>query len=513
MSRPRRRNRRGAFAALVLVPAALGLGASPGAGAQEATDPSSAFGGFTAGGRANGVQFTYDVPNVFPLPSPLFQASMPEAATTFQSGPSATALGSVAYPGNVIANLPAVVAQGAPEAASFVPPYPIVTRADHPAGPPEAGQDVGTATSRVRANELFSEAVTTMGGGDLPPFVRIGAITTSARSGFVNELVESRSRIELTGVDLLFGLLQIDSIVTDLVATTDGATAASAGGTTASGVTFLGLPATIGPDGISVAQPSAPTDPGPLTPLVDGIGDLTPLADNLRAAVEPLNQALQQVLGTTNATVDQLLAASGISIRTMAPFESIDGASAERTANGLVIEMVYDGSGDNPLAQLIAAIPSDQLPGEGIPGFPINTSPQALVNLMKETHITGIALAYGNVNTEATPAFEFEMPDLPSLGGLPLGGTPGVAGGGGFPTAGFATPAPSLPAAPTTAAGVPVTGAPAGAVGAGAGAAAVILALLSSPLWAAGSRRLADNVLGLAGSSCPDGLDQPLKGA
>lgn len=511
MSRPRRRNRWGALAALALVLAAVGLGASPGAVAQEASDPSSAFGGLTAGGRANGVQLTYDVENVFPLPSPLFQASVPEAATTFQSGPSSTALGSVAYPGNVLANLPAVVAQGAPEAGGFIPPYPIQTRAEHPAGPPEAGQDIATATSRVRANELFSEAVTTMGGGDLPPFVRIGAITTSARSGFANELVESRSRIELTGVDLLFGLLRIESIVTDLVATTDGVTAASAGGTTASGVTFLGLPATIGPDGISVAQPSAPTDAGPLTPLVDGVGDLTPLADNLRAAVEPLNQALQQVLGTTNASVDQLLSASGISIRSMAPFESIDGAAAERTANGLVIEIVYDGQGDNPLAQLVAAIPSDQLPGEGIPGFPINTSPQALVNLLKETHVTGIALAYGNVNAEATPAFEFEMPDLPSLGGL-TGGTPGVSGGS-FPTPSFATPTPSLPAAPATGAGVPVATTPAGAVGAGAGAAAVLLALLSAPLWAVGSRNLADNVLGLAGSSCPDGLDQPLKGA
>ena len=81
------------------------------------------------------------------------------------------------------------------------------------------------------------------------------------------------------------------------------------------------------------------------------------------------------MLGDTNASANELLAASGITIRTLEPFESIDGASAERTANGVVIQITYDGQGDNPLAQLLGAIPAEDLPGEGLPGFPLNTSP------------------------------------------------------------------------------------------------------------------------------------------
>lgn len=503
-----RSRRRVAWSALGLTLAAVGAGGP--ARAQTSDDPSELFGGLEAAGRANGIQLTYDVEGVFPLPAPLFQASVPEASTTMQSGPTTTALGSVAYPGNVLANLPAIVAQSSPEAAPYVPPYPVLSRAEHPAGPPEAGQDIGSASSRVRAEPSLAQAVTTMGAGDLLPFAQIGAITTSAQTGIVDGLLETRSRVELTGVSLLFGLLRIEALVTDLVATSDGETAATAGGTTASGVTFLGLPATLGPDGIDVAEPEPPSGPGPLTPLVDGVGDLSPVADALSEAAAPLNAALQQVLGTTDASVNELLAATGISIRTMEPLETLDGPAGSRVANGLVIDLDYDGRGENPLAQLLGAIPSEQLPADSIPGFPLNTSPQALVNLLKEHHVVGMALGYGNVDVEASPAFSFELPDLGGIGGTGAlgGGSPAV--GGAFAPPSFSTPAPELPGAEADAGGV--DGLPVG-VTAGGAAAAVVLALLTTPLWAIGSRALADNVLGVAASTCPEGLDAPLKGA
>ncbi len=502
----RRRDRRWiAVAGLGVVAAAFGLGATPAAQAQDAGDLGSQFGGFRTGGRSNGLQLTYNVENVFPIPAPIFQVSVPEASTTMESGPTSTALGSVAYPGSLLANLPSVVAQSDAEAAQFVPPYPVQRTAAYPSGPPEARQDVGTSSATVLAGELLAESVTAMGGADLPAFIRVGSITTSARSALLEGALESRSRVELTDVDILFGLLHMDAIVTDLVATSDGVGAASDGGTTVTGLTFLGLPATLGPGGVEVGEPSAPENGGPLTPIFEGV-DPTPVGEAIGGAAAPLNEALQNVLGTTSASVNQLLEASGISIHTVEPFESIDGASGERTANGVVVTIDYDGSGDNPLAQLLAAIPSDQLPGEGIPGFPLNTSPQALVNLLKETHVTGMALAYGNVNVNASPAFEFTPPDLPPLGGGGGGVTP--SGSGVLPRTGFSTPTPAIPpAAGGGPGGAPVNGLPAGVAG-GAGAAAVVLALLSSPLWAVGSRNLADNVLGLAGSSCPDGLDK-----
>ena len=53
----------------------------------------------------------------------------------------------------------------------------------------------------------------------------------------------SRTRVVLGGVNLLGGVISIDSLVTDLVAVHDGTTGAADGGTTATGVKFLGLAA------------------------------------------------------------------------------------------------------------------------------------------------------------------------------------------------------------------------------------------------------------------------------
>jgi hypothetical protein len=272
----------------------------------------------------------------------------------------------------------------------------------------------------------------------------------------------------------------------------------------------LGLEASLGPDGLVFQEQSPAPVTGPLTPIVENLPDLGPVTDLLGQVVDPLNGVIGDLLESGTATVNDLLAAAGIRIRVLEPFEVIDGSSAERTANGIVVDLTYDGSGDNPLAQLLALIPTELLPADSPPEIPLNVSPQALVNLLKETHVTGFAIGYGNVSVEATEAFTFTPVTRAPAATRPSGAaTPGVAGVGTRP--GFSTPSPAIPggAAPGTATpGAPASSSgPAAAAGAGA---LVALALLSSPLWALGSRRLADNVLGVAGSSCPDGLDRPL---
>jgi hypothetical protein len=214
-------------AALGLVAASLGLGVSAPVEAQAPGDPSTAFGGFDLKGRANGLQVTYNVENVFPLPPPLFQLSVPEAVATTGSGPTATGFGSAAYPGNVIGNLPAIVAQSKPGSctdnpegpecnlAAMVPPYPLAARADHPAGPPEATQDIGSASSRVAASAAGADAVTTMAATTVPGMVSFGSVTTAGHTGFEGGQVVARSRAEFSDVDLLFGLFHFDSVVTD----------------------------------------------------------------------------------------------------------------------------------------------------------------------------------------------------------------------------------------------------------------------------------------------------------
>ena len=84
----RTRRRWSGIAALGVLLAAFGLGGvqSP-AQAQAPATGADLFGGFNLTGRSNGIQVSYNVENVFPLPPPLLQVSAPEALSTSQSGP------------------------------------------------------------------------------------------------------------------------------------------------------------------------------------------------------------------------------------------------------------------------------------------------------------------------------------------------------------------------------------------------------------------------------------------
>lgn len=512
--RTRARRRWTGVAALGVLAAALGLGgvSSP-VEAQAEGDPAAAFGGFNLVGRANGLQVSYNVENVFPLPPPLLQISVPEALASSQSGPTSTALGSAAFPGNVVGNLPAIVEQASPGNGQFIPPYPLASRADYPAGPTENEQDIGTASASVAAGEAGAQAITTMAASSVPGLLDFGSITTSATTGFEDGQVVARSRAEFGDITLLFGLITLHGVVTDIVATSNGETADATGTTTIGSVSILGLPATIGPDGLVVGEFTPPADPGPTAPLVENLGALGDLVPGLQDALAPVNDLLTQVLGASG-TVNDLLAASGITITVLDPIVEVNGAEASITANGIIVNLNYEGSGDNPLAQLLALIPADQLPGEGLPGVPLNTSPQALVGLLKETHVTGLALAYGTASVVASPAFSFTQPPVarPATP-TPSGGSSGSPGSPGTParpaTPGFSTPTPTLPASATPTSPIGDTGG--GFAGAGIGVLAAFAILLTTPLWGIGSTKLADNVLAAASSACPDGLDQPSK--
>lgn len=513
--RTHRRSRRRwtGVAAIGLVAAALGLGGAqspveaqaPAAGADQ-------FGGFNLTGRANGIQVSYNVENVFPLPPPLLQISVPEALSTSQSGPSSTALGSASYPGNLIGNLPAVVEQGSPGNGQFVPPYPLATRADYPAGPFEGSQDIGTAAASVAAGELGSQAISTLAASSVPGLVQFDSITTSASSGIEGDQVVARSRAEFGTISLLFGLIQLDDVVTDMVATSNGEVADAVGTTTVGGATMLGIPLSMTSDGLVLGEVTDPTAGTPTAPLGQVLGPLgEALGPALAPAVDGLDAVLDQVLGGAG-TLEDLLAASGVTIRVLEPIVEIDGAEASIVSNGVVVDINYDGSGDNALAQLLALIPADQLPGEGIPGFPLNTSPQALVNLLKETHVTGVAMAYGEASVVASPAFSFTAtPPARSTGstGAPASsGTPGTPGTPGRP--GFSTPTLNLPTATGT---QPISDTGSGGGGIGGtplGALAIAATLLLTPFWGFISGKLADNSLKAVVNTCPQGLDKPL---
>jgi hypothetical protein len=313
----------------------------------------------------------------------------------------------------------------------------------------------------------------------VPGVIEMGTVTTSAQTGLEDGRIAARSRTRVASVSLLSGLVRLDDIVTDVVAASDGKLASTAGTTTIGSASVLGVPITVGPDGVAEAS-------------------------------DPLKAALRAVLGSATGSVNDLLAAAGVRIA-LAPVDGThQGAQAKVEGAGLRIDLTFDGSDDGPLARLLALLPSDQLPGTALPGLPLNTSPQALVNLLKETHVARVTLATATASVDASPAF--------AAGGGTTGGEPTTTlsgpapsfvgpSGGGLPE--FTTPLPVLTGRPSAVVAARGTGLVSGRA---VGVLLVLLGLLTLPAWGVASARLMDVALVDRGPGCSDAIEGPITG-
>lgn len=469
------------------------------------------FGGFELLARGNGVQVTYDSPGLVPE-GPAFQASLPEALATSSSGTN-YALASLAYPGPVLADLSTVLAQSNPDLPAVVPPYPVRTQAFFPSGPTAQTQSGASAEMRSVTDAASSQAVAFYAGTDVGPLVRSGSVAGNSVTRVEQGRVTSRSRVEVSGVTLLGGLVHVDSVVTDLVAVSDGRTSASDGRTTVGGVTFLGAAATVDRDGLSLVEeePDPTRPPSALDPVLGplvGSGTLPPGAAD---PAQPLLRNLNTVLASLgpDATLTDALDKAGVKLRVLDPVATADKGSATRAAYGLQLELDYAASGDPLLGPLLTALaPPGSLPAEcPVPGAPVDCSPEGVVSLLTRTHIGAVGIGAADVRAVATAPFEpvdvsFTPPSLPPGRGVdaPLAGVGEVA------APGFTTPSPSLAAG---ARGGPGGSSPLSALGRALPAVLIVALLLSAPLWAVGSRRLAAAALADGGSGCPDGPDPP----
>jgi hypothetical protein len=512
MSRPER-SARTRLAGLAVVAFLLGLVATPSVQAQPAPggptqEDVDRFGGFIVSGRGNGFQLTYDSPGLLPTGSPIFQLSVPEALATLNSGPVGYALASFAYPGPLVADLGAALAASGTETG--IPPYPVRAEAFFPSGPTEAGEgDQGTEMTAV-TEFGDSRAHTSFSGLQFGPAAFVGSSTATSQSVIEGGNVVSRARSFVSDVVLFGGIMTIESVVTDIVATSNGAESDSAGRTRASGVAVLGMPAVIDDDGIRFSDTPS-DDPGdnPVGgPVDDALGGaLDPVQGGLEEAVGPLNDLFDQLGIAGDDALQQLFDQAGIRVELLDPIAVSEGGTAERTANGLSVTMDYDGSNTPVLTELLSLVPSESLPAENL--GPVPFSPQGLFNLMKETHITGVALAPANVVTAATPAFELDLGEIDI--DVPVGstGAPSAPTGGSVAPGGsdFETATPELPPAADGSDAVPTSSRSGLPFGDAIPALLVLGALLGGPFFAAGSRRLADNTLAGVASHCPDGLD------
>ena len=504
MGRPDRLRR---LVGLVMAAFVFGAVASPGVSAQTEEAPDvEQFGGYIASARSNALQITYDSPNLLPTGSPILQFSVPEALATLNSGPVGYALASFLFPGPLIADLDAALSQGG--TATGIPPYPIRAEAFFPSGPTEASQGESGTEMVAETGFADSRASAAYAGLSLDPVGFLGAASSRSQSVIENEQVVARTRTELTDLSILGGLVHIESVVTDVVATSNGTDSASAGGTEVTGVTVLGLPATIDENGISFDERPGGGGHNPLGGLAELFG---PVGDQVGGPLSqlagPLNELFAQVDAAAEEGLQQLFEASGIDIRVLQPASGSDGGTATRTSSGLSITLNYDGQNTPLLSDLVALIPSSALPAENL--GPIPFSPQALAKLLERIHSISIVVAPGDVSASATEAFVFEAPSVPATSPAATPRTTPASSAPG-PSGDFATLPPDLPppADPQVIEPLPVSEETVFPFGNALPALAVIALVASAPLFAAGSSRLADNTLAAVGTSCPDGLDR-----
>lgn len=501
------------FAVLVIAAFALGIAGSGGAvqAQAEAQPDVDQFGGYIASARGNAIQITYDSPNLLPTGSPVVQFSVPEALATLNSGPVGYSLASFLFPGPLIADLDTALA--ASGTSTGIPPYPIRAEAFFPSGPTSAAE--GEQGIEMVASTEFADSQARSSYSDLSidPVASIGSFASSSQSAIEGDQLVARARSDVSQISIAGGLIAIDGITTDLVATSNGTASASDGGTTVTGLTVLGLPADVDGDGIRfVERPDRPDEPdNPIGDALDPLfGDLTdPVTDILDDTLAgPLNDLLDQVGGAGDDVLQQLFEQSGIDIRLLDASETSEDGQATRSSSGLQITLNYDGENTPILSDVLGLLPTADLPSDNL--GPIPFSPQALVKLLERVHQVSFVIGTADVSASATEAFVFEAPTFepPAPVAAPSGGT-ASSGGGPTSSGGFETASPELPppSPPQSVAPVPVSNEVSFPFGTALPALLIFALVLGSPFFAAGSTRLADNALAPVVASCPEGLD------
>jgi hypothetical protein len=196
------------------------------------------------------VAVAYKPENLLPIASPI-DLSSPDALATIASGPSTFARASVADPGDLLANPDALLTLfSADYQQGTIPPYPFRVAASSGVGEPSAESNPAPGlNARVNADGQGSSARATMPGLAAPAVATAGSITSTATTSTDGEKVTLHARTEVHSFNLL-GVVTIESLVTDVSATSDGVKTDVKGATTISGAAVAGSPVTIDGEGV-----------------------------------------------------------------------------------------------------------------------------------------------------------------------------------------------------------------------------------------------------------------------
>lgn len=468
-------------ALVVLLPVLVTLGVSGLAGVagsqedQPLAPTAAGIGGFDLRSQSASLLINVDTPNLA-LPR-LAQIGIPYAFTSAVSGPSGRAVGSVLWPGPVVADPNGALQQvGIPLP---VPGYPIRAQATYPSDELSSAVQPAPGVRMVaEAQEKSLHALATYPGVDLSGLVTVGSMSATSDTTLDEGLVTTTTRSEATGIELLGGMIRIGVLVSRAEAMSNGSEGRASGSLSPVEVTVAGQPAAFGSGGEGLVIPGR------------------------EAATTALNQFLEQI---------------GMEIRLLPKDIGVDQGTATVDVSGLFVRFApstIGGGVAGSVQQQLTALLSQLLGSLSLPpelGNVLNT----VTSLVAADYRISFLLGTSSAAVLASPGFggfvdapmdlgtdtpldtggftdlggSFQPPSLTTGGEVPLtpsvvdGGTPSAfSSGGGESFAPFDT---------TSAADTAV---PAGAV---------LAALLAAPAFAGLARRFGMFALSPPAATCP----------
>ncbi len=281
------------------------------------------FSGFDMGAKSTAVQFVFNSPSLGVPAKPTGELNFAFSEATLQSGPAAYGLGSIVWPGQVVAALPPFLQKTIETEAgqeffpADVPPYPIRAESFHPQGPATSSLDAGSMHMRSSAKEKSAEGISYLNTFTLPFVGSMGNMSSSSQDGFDPDGAVAMTEASASDISLLSGLIKIDSVVTRATARSNGEKASVAGTTTVTGAEVSGMKVVIDNTGVHVADQS-------------------------------MSSASQQ------QALNQVLKQAGVTIELAPPVDTKSGPKASRALNGLLVRIEVD-----TLEPLIAALPAE----------------------------------------------------------------------------------------------------------------------------------------------------------
>lgn len=338
--------------------------------------PGSRLAGINTTAAATGAQIAFFAPGIVPVGDSkvgnLLQGSLPYATSTGSTGPSTSGLAAPAWPGDVAANAgnsiqtfqpsfpkPLVKLLNDPVAAHSTYPAQLNTRTSGTYSPPGGDQTgIGSArTSSAKSGTSSSAQVNSTsplgaipGGSSLvkglapvldgpaggilkglgvkpkvagSSVLNLGSATASTHGTINAASVASSAKARVNHVTVA-GVVKIDGVSSNAVALSDGKRGSQHSQLHVGKVTVAGVPASIGPKGLSLKKQS-----------VGGSSAATSTANKLLAGLKK----------------------SGVTISTIAPLHHVKGSRATVTSGAVQIEFAVKS-----VPNLAATIPQLPLP-------------------------------------------------------------------------------------------------------------------------------------------------------